>query len=372
MVPHWLAVDGVQPAIPENAPLERPRSKRARAAASTLTLPSPTTAPRPGGDRAAQLPPAAQAGAANPALAEEGEERAPAAAAAGALPCGAPVHASCTDAELGGVSGLRRADAPATSLGSDHTQTPPTCTHRAPATGACAAQAPSLLAARPRLLSTRRLDAPGVSVAAPALEHDVLPCAAAVDGWRRRSADLQGFGGSQRRLCRAGRQLVSAEAAVAAAAVPDAPGAPAPLPPVKHVLSRELQLYFERVAAVLRGAGDAPAQRGEGGGGGAGSGAAALQVQRAVLASLASDPGALRRRAACAPVSLLSLLDLRRSAARAPVRRSAKRRALQWRRPGMVCDAAQLALRSGELATSRATERTLRAPLLKYMLQVFV
>jgi len=90
---------------------------------------------------------------------------------------------------------------------------------------------------------------------------------------------------------------VSAEAAVAAAAVPDAPGAPAPLPPVKHVLSRELQLYFERVAAVLRGAGDAPAQRGEGGGGGAGSGAAALQVQRAVLASLASDPGALRRRA---------------------------------------------------------------------------
>jgi len=54
------------------------------------------------------------------------------------------------------------------------------------------------------------------------------------------------------------------------------------------------------------------------------------------------------------------------------VRRSAKRRALQWCRPGMVCDAAQLALRSGELATSRATERTLRAPLLKYMLQVFI
>ncbi|KAK9812628.1 hypothetical protein WJX72_000897 [[Myrmecia] bisecta] len=30
MVPHWLAVDGVQPAIPENAPLERPKAKRQR------------------------------------------------------------------------------------------------------------------------------------------------------------------------------------------------------------------------------------------------------------------------------------------------------------------------------------------------------
>jgi hypothetical protein len=94
--------------------------------------------------------------------------------------------------------------------------------------------------------------------------------------------------------CRAGRQLVSAEAAVAAAAVPDAPGAPAPLPPVKHVLSRELQLYFERVAAVLRGGGGASVPR-DGGSGDEGGGAATLQIQRAVLASLASDPGALRQ-----------------------------------------------------------------------------
>ncbi len=125
VVPHWLAVDGVQPAIPENAPLDRPRSKRARAAAGpAVAAPSPAPAPRPGGDRAAQPPPAAQAAAANPALAEEGEERAPAAAAAGALPCGAPAHACCTDAEVGGESGLRRASAPATSQGSDHTANP--------------------------------------------------------------------------------------------------------------------------------------------------------------------------------------------------------------------------------------------------------
>ena len=30
VVPHWLAIDGIQPAIPENTPLERSRVKRAR------------------------------------------------------------------------------------------------------------------------------------------------------------------------------------------------------------------------------------------------------------------------------------------------------------------------------------------------------
>ena len=31
MVPHWLAIDGVQPNIPENAPVERQKLKRPRA-----------------------------------------------------------------------------------------------------------------------------------------------------------------------------------------------------------------------------------------------------------------------------------------------------------------------------------------------------
>ena len=84
---------------------------------------------------------------------------------------------------------------------------------------------------------------------------------------------------------------------MAAAAAPDAPDAPPVLPPVKHVLSRELQLYFERVAAVLRSAEPSAVAAADGGGGRGGSGSevaaaeAAAQVQRAVLASLASDPG---------------------------------------------------------------------------------
>ena len=98
---------------------------------------------------------------------------------------------------------------------------------------------------------------------------------------------------------------MSAEAAAAAAAAPDAPAAPPVAPPVKHVLSRELQLYFERVAAVLRGGSGHPGPNSESVNGvgvaasrppvvGAervGSAAAAAQVQRAVMASLASDPG---------------------------------------------------------------------------------
>lgn len=49
--------------------------------------------------------------------------------------------------------------------------------------------------------------------------------------------------------------------------------------PVKHVVSQELQLYFDRVARLLRGAQPAAAQQAE-------------PLQRAVLASLACDPGA--------------------------------------------------------------------------------
>ena len=84
---------------------------------------------------------------------------------------------------------------------------------------------------------------------------------------------------------------------MAAAVAPDAADAPPVLPPVKHVLSRELQLYFERVAAVLRSAEPSTVGAADGGGGRGGSGSevaaaeAAAQVQRAVLASLASDPG---------------------------------------------------------------------------------
>ncbi len=48
LVPHWLIVDGAQPAIPENAPLERLRTRKrqrggapgAAAAAATTTMPT--------------------------------------------------------------------------------------------------------------------------------------------------------------------------------------------------------------------------------------------------------------------------------------------------------------------------------------------
>jgi hypothetical protein len=42
VVLHWLAVDGRQPAIPENEPLERPRAKRQR-----VEGPKPAAAPAP-------------------------------------------------------------------------------------------------------------------------------------------------------------------------------------------------------------------------------------------------------------------------------------------------------------------------------------
>ena len=78
VVPHWLAVDGVQPAIPENAPLERPRAKRAcLAAARPAAEPAPDQAPA-GPGAAALAAPAAAEGAARR------EDRAPAPAGAGA------------------------------------------------------------------------------------------------------------------------------------------------------------------------------------------------------------------------------------------------------------------------------------------------
>ena len=72
LVPHWLAVAGVQPAIPENVPLERPRAKRQRL---------PSLAPAAQAAAAAPAGPAAKAGAA----ADAGDE------AAGAPAVRAPV-----------------------------------------------------------------------------------------------------------------------------------------------------------------------------------------------------------------------------------------------------------------------------------------
>lgn len=80
VVPHWLAVDGVQPAIPENAPLERPRSKRARLAAGRAAAQQPPAGDTHGADRA----PAAEAPSALAAAAAGAEERLPMVAAAGA------------------------------------------------------------------------------------------------------------------------------------------------------------------------------------------------------------------------------------------------------------------------------------------------
>lgn len=79
VVPHWLAVDGVQPAIPENAPLERPRSKRARLAADRAAAQPPA-----GDTHVADGPPAAEAPAALAAAAAGTEECLPTVAATGA------------------------------------------------------------------------------------------------------------------------------------------------------------------------------------------------------------------------------------------------------------------------------------------------
>jgi transcription initiation factor TFIID subunit 6 len=34
VTPHWLLINGVQPAIPENAPIARPQARRSKAAAT--------------------------------------------------------------------------------------------------------------------------------------------------------------------------------------------------------------------------------------------------------------------------------------------------------------------------------------------------
>ena len=49
LLPHWLVVDGVQPQIPENAALERPRArKRARSVGRPPKAPATPAAPAPG------------------------------------------------------------------------------------------------------------------------------------------------------------------------------------------------------------------------------------------------------------------------------------------------------------------------------------
>jgi len=56
-VPHWLAVDGVQPTIPENASLERPKAKRQRLAnqPATTAEASPSVGPASKGASAADV-----------------------------------------------------------------------------------------------------------------------------------------------------------------------------------------------------------------------------------------------------------------------------------------------------------------------------
>lgn len=56
-MPHWLAVDGVQPTIPENASLERPKAKRQRRANQPATAAgaSPSAGPAAKGTPAAEV-----------------------------------------------------------------------------------------------------------------------------------------------------------------------------------------------------------------------------------------------------------------------------------------------------------------------------
>eukprot|EP00983_Pelagomonas_calceolata_P134419 1162060-Pelagomonas_calceolata.AAC.12 len=48
VMPHWLFINGVQPAIPENAPLERPSAKRAKAGAGSAAAAAPPGARKEG------------------------------------------------------------------------------------------------------------------------------------------------------------------------------------------------------------------------------------------------------------------------------------------------------------------------------------
>lgn len=59
--------------------------------------------------------------------------------------------------------------------------------------------------------------------------------------------------------------------------------------PLRHVASQELQLYFERVAALLSGMGDDDTAAAASGG--TGTRQTGEQTRRAILASLAADPG---------------------------------------------------------------------------------
>lgn len=88
--------------------------------------------------------------------------------------------------------------------------------------------------------------------------------------------------------------MQSAEQAAAAAASAEGQESSLVRAPVKHVLSQELQLYFDRVAQLLRAKPGAEASSGLGTGAdgqGQSQNASQLQQQRAVLASLAVDPG---------------------------------------------------------------------------------
>ncbi|KAL0022759.1 hypothetical protein WJX79_000193 [Trebouxia sp. C0005] len=88
--------------------------------------------------------------------------------------------------------------------------------------------------------------------------------------------------------------MQSAEQAAAAAASAEGQEGSLVRAPVKHVLSQELQLYFDRVAQLLRAKPGAEASSGLGTGAdgqGQSQSVSQLQQQRAVLASLAVDPG---------------------------------------------------------------------------------
>ncbi|DBA87405.1 hypothetical protein WJX77_003935 [Trebouxia sp. C0004] len=91
-----------------------------------------------------------------------------------------------------------------------------------------------------------------------------------------------------------GGPMQSAEQAAAAAASAEGQEGSLVRAPVKHVLSQELQLYFDRVAQLLRAKPGTEASSGLGSGANGqeqSQNASQLQQQRAVLASLAVDPG---------------------------------------------------------------------------------
>jgi len=49
VMPHWLFINGVQPAVPENAPLEKPGARRTKAAAAAAGSAQPKEGPKQAG-----------------------------------------------------------------------------------------------------------------------------------------------------------------------------------------------------------------------------------------------------------------------------------------------------------------------------------